>query len=150
MWVFIIFYIKFQFASFLRHLCDVCDVCRYLLVQLEDLHNCDDAKGYISHLKFRDVCVQYIVLYTHAHSHTHSPQAESSMIKYGKLLLTELPDDTTSLLQNLCTDWLPRGQQPKSGTPCRNGTETVECVECDLQETWYLIGQIRLCISSCL
>ena len=48
------------------------------------------------------------------------------MIKYGKLLLTELPDDTTQLLQNLCTDWLPRGQTPRPGTnPLWNGMETV-------------------------
>ncbi|CAI8032330.1 Vacuolar protein sorting-associated protein 11 homolog [Geodia barretti] len=65
----------------------------YLLIQLEDLHDCDDAMEYIARLKFRD--------------------AEASMIKYGKLLLTELPDDTTRLLQNLCTDWLPRGQTPR-------------------------------------
>ena len=52
-----------------------------------------------------------------------TPQAEASMIKYGKLLLTELPDDTTQLLQNLCTDWLPRGQTPRPGTNW-NGMET--------------------------
>ena len=32
------------------------------------------------------------------------------MTKYGKVLLGELPDDTTRLLQALCTDWVPRGQ----------------------------------------
>ena len=38
------------------------------------------------------------------------------MRKYGKLLLTELPDDTTRLLQVLCTEWVPKGQQPSPGT----------------------------------
>ena len=39
-----------------------------------------------------------------------SPQAEANMTKYGKVLLGELPDDTTRLLQALCTDWVPRGK----------------------------------------
>lgn len=37
------------------------------------------------------------------------------MKKYGKVLLAKLPDETTRLLQDLCTAWVPRGQQPSSG-----------------------------------
>ena len=37
------------------------------------------------------------------------------MTKYGKLLLAELPDNTTRLLQALCTDWVPKGQPAPGG-----------------------------------
>ena len=37
------------------------------------------------------------------------------MRKYGKLLLTELPDDATQLLQKLCSEWIPKGHQPGPG-----------------------------------
>ena len=43
-------------------------------------------------------------------------QAETSMFRYGKLLLEELPEEATQLLQQLCTEWVPRGEQPGSGT----------------------------------
>ncbi len=36
-------------------------------------------------------------------------QAEVNMKKYGKQLMSQLPDVTTGLLQNLCTDWVPKG-----------------------------------------
>ena len=36
-------------------------------------------------------------------------QAEVNMKKYGKQLMSQLPDATTNLLKSLCTDWLPKG-----------------------------------------
>ena len=34
------------------------------------------------------------------------------MKKYGKQLMNELPDETTRLLNSLCTDWIPEGSEP--------------------------------------
>jgi hypothetical protein len=66
----------------------------YLHIQLEDMHHCQDAMEYISQLPFRD--------------------AEMSMFRYGKVLLAELPEEATQLLQRLCTEWVPKGQQPSA------------------------------------
>ena len=71
------------------------------------------------------------------------------MRKYGKLLLTELADETTRLLQSLCTEWIPRGQQPSSGTTWY-GIGSVCHVMCHVQRRWFLIGQIPHSTSSCL
>ena len=45
------------------------------------------------------------------HTCTHA-QVEASMKKYGKQLMNELPDETTRLLNSLCTDWIPEGSEP--------------------------------------
>ena len=37
------------------------------------------------------------------------------MKKYGKQLMSQLPDATTSLLQSLCTDWIPKGMDVSVG-----------------------------------
>ena len=34
------------------------------------------------------------------------------MKKYGKQLMSDLPDETTRLLTALCTDWVPVGVEP--------------------------------------
>ena len=33
------------------------------------------------------------------------------MKKYGKQLMSELPDETTMLLNKLCSDWIPKGAE---------------------------------------
>ena len=33
------------------------------------------------------------------------------MRKYGKQLMSELPDATTDLLNRLCSDWIPKGAE---------------------------------------
>ena len=40
------------------------------------------------------------------------PQAEANMKKYGKQLMSALPDKTTQVLVVLCTDWVPQGIVP--------------------------------------
>jgi hypothetical protein len=57
----------------------------YLLIVLEDLHRHEDALMYIRSLGFK--------------------AAESNMSKYGRTLIQELPEQTTELLIELCTDW---------------------------------------------
>ena len=36
-------------------------------------------------------------------------QAEANITKYGKQLMGEMPDETTMLLNKLCSDWIPKG-----------------------------------------
>ena len=53
-------------------------------------------------------CTVYMYMYM-------SLQAEMSIFRYGKVLLAELPEEATQLLQLLCTEWVPEGQQPSAG-----------------------------------
>uniref|UniRef100_A0A8C5PSQ7 Vacuolar protein sorting-associated protein 11 homolog n=1 Tax=Leptobrachium leishanense TaxID=445787 RepID=A0A8C5PSQ7_9ANUR len=55
----------------------------YLKIQLEDIKNFHEALRYIGRLPF--------------------PQAESNMKCYGKTLMLHVPNETTQLLNNLCT-----------------------------------------------
>ena len=61
------------------------------------------------------------------------------MTKYGKLLLAELPDDTTRLLQALCTDWVPKGQ------PARGGQSVMVQTHC----AWKEGGGNRVLVYTC-
>ena len=58
---------------------------RYLKIQLEDEQNCRDALAYLMLLPFIDT--------------------KKYMIKYGTLLVHELPNETTLLLKELCTGY---------------------------------------------
>lgn len=66
-----------------KHGCD--DL--YLHIQLENCRDYLKALHYISRLPFRE--------------------AEDYMKKYGKVLLNEIPEETTHLLKRLCTDYRP-------------------------------------------
>ncbi|KAG8569456.1 hypothetical protein GDO81_014420 [Engystomops pustulosus] len=57
----------------------------YLKIQLEDIKNFQEALQYIGRLPF--------------------PQAESNMKCYGKILMSHVPNETTQLLNDLCTDF---------------------------------------------
>ncbi|KAG9482527.1 hypothetical protein GDO78_011285 [Eleutherodactylus coqui] len=57
----------------------------YLKIQLEDIKNFQEALRYIGRLPF--------------------PQAESNMKCYGKILMSHVPNETTQLLNELCTDF---------------------------------------------
>ncbi|KAM3922693.1 vacuolar protein sorting-associated protein 11 homolog [Leptodactylus fuscus] len=57
----------------------------YLKIQLEDIKNFQEALQYIGRLPF--------------------PQAESNMKCYGKILMYHVPNETTQLLNELCTDF---------------------------------------------
>ncbi|XP_019628396.1 PREDICTED: vacuolar protein sorting-associated protein 11 homolog [Branchiostoma belcheri] len=59
----------------------------YLKIQLEDIKDYQKALTYISKLGFYE--------------------AESNMKKYGKILMSEVPQQTTELLKRLCTDYRP-------------------------------------------
>jgi hypothetical protein len=37
------------------------------------------------------------------------------MKKYGKQLMNQLPGETTSLLNQLCADWVPKGMDVSAG-----------------------------------
>ncbi|CAN8016525.1 unnamed protein product [Ixodes persulcatus] len=70
-----------------KHGCD--DL--YLHIQLENCRDYLKALHYISRLPFRE--------------------AEDYMKKYGKVLLNEIPEETTHLLKRLCTDYRPSNEQ---------------------------------------
>ncbi|XP_075696250.1 vacuolar protein sorting-associated protein 11 homolog [Rhinoderma darwinii] len=57
----------------------------YLKIQLEDIKDFQEALRYIGRLPF--------------------PQAESNMKCYGKVLMYHVPNETTQLLNDLCTDF---------------------------------------------
>nr|XP_006822187.1 PREDICTED: vacuolar protein sorting-associated protein 11 homolog [Saccoglossus kowalevskii] len=59
----------------------------YLKIQLEDIKDYTKALNYIGKLEFEE--------------------AESNLKKYGKILMNEVPHDTTELLKLLCTDYRP-------------------------------------------
>ncbi|XP_056449620.1 vacuolar protein sorting-associated protein 11 homolog [Gadus chalcogrammus] len=71
----------------------------YLKIQLEDLKNYLEALRYIGRLPFE--------------------QAESNMKRYGKTLMHHVPDGTTSLLKDLCTDYKPKKEGADRETPQR-------------------------------
>ncbi|NP_001120879.1 vacuolar protein sorting-associated protein 11 homolog [Xenopus tropicalis] len=62
----------------------------YLKIQLEDIKNFQEALQYIGRLPF--------------------PQAESNMKRYGKTLMCHVPNETTQLLNNLCTSFPQNGE----------------------------------------
>lgn len=62
----------------------------YLKMQIEDLEEYGEALEHIADLEF--------------------PEAELSMKKYGNFLMRHLPNETTNLLQILCTDYRPKNQ----------------------------------------
>ena len=59
----------------------------YLKVELEDIRDYQRALQYIGRLQF--------------------VEAESNVKKYGKVLMSEVPRETTELLKRLCTDFRP-------------------------------------------
>lgn len=59
----------------------------YLRIQLENRNDCTNAINYIARLPFAE--------------------AEDYMKKYGKTLLTYVPEQTTDLLKRLCSDYKP-------------------------------------------
>ncbi|XP_069106820.1 vacuolar protein sorting-associated protein 11 homolog isoform X1 [Argopecten irradians] len=59
----------------------------YLRIQLEDSKNYQQALEYIGKLEFEE--------------------AEENLKKYGKVLMSEVPRQTTELLKRLCTDYRP-------------------------------------------
>ncbi|KAG8192364.1 hypothetical protein JTE90_029095 [Oedothorax gibbosus] len=71
----------------------------YLKILLEDLKEFDKALKYISKLDFE--------------------AAEGNMKAYGKVLMTEVPEETTQLLKRLCTDYDPSQlpSEKKSSNP---------------------------------
>ncbi|XP_077990077.1 vacuolar protein sorting-associated protein 11 homolog [Glandiceps talaboti] len=60
----------------------------YLKVQLEDIMEYNKSLKYIGKLEFEE--------------------AENNLKKYGKILMNEVPQETTELLKLLCTDYKPR------------------------------------------
>lgn len=62
----------------------------YLKIQLEDIKNYQEGLRYIGKLPFA--------------------QAESNMKRYGKILMGQVPNETTQLLKVLCTDYQPDGE----------------------------------------
>ncbi|CAH2319593.1 vacuolar sorting-associated 11 homolog [Pelobates cultripes] len=66
----------------------------YLKIQLEDIKNFNEALRYIGRLPFA--------------------QAESNIKCYGKTLMHHVPNETTQLLNSLCTDF----PQPTEGNKC--------------------------------
>ncbi|KAG8434609.1 hypothetical protein GDO86_012832 [Hymenochirus boettgeri] len=62
----------------------------YLKIQLEDIKNFQEALQYIGRLPFN--------------------QAESNMKRYGKTLMHHVPNETTRLLNNLCTNFPQNGE----------------------------------------
>ncbi|KAJ8321881.1 hypothetical protein KUTeg_000352 [Tegillarca granosa] len=59
----------------------------YLRIQLEDIKDYQKALEYIGKLEFAE--------------------AEGNLKKYGKMLMSEVPQQTTQLLKRLCTDYRP-------------------------------------------
>ena len=55
---------------------------------MEDIADYNDAIDYISRLGFRE--------------------AEKTLIAYGKILVNNVPEITTNLLKQLCTDYIPK------------------------------------------
>uniref|UniRef100_A0A8C8DT21 VPS11 core subunit of CORVET and HOPS complexes n=1 Tax=Oryzias sinensis TaxID=183150 RepID=A0A8C8DT21_9TELE len=62
----------------------------YMKIQLEDLKNYQEGLHYIGCLPFE--------------------QAESNMKRYGKTLMHHVPEGTTLLLKNICTNYYPTGE----------------------------------------
>nr|CAB3267620.1 vacuolar protein sorting-associated protein 11 homolog [Phallusia mammillata] len=82
----------------------------YLKIQLEDTHQYEKALAYIKKLPFKE--------------------AESTVKQYGKVLMCNVPEETTHLLKNLCTDYRPIGSQPSDDADGRpisksNGEEFI-------------------------
>ncbi|GFR61248.1 vacuolar protein sorting-associated protein 11-like protein [Elysia marginata] len=59
----------------------------YLKIQLEDIKDYQKALAYIGKLEFEP--------------------AESNLKQYGKILMSQVPNETTDLLKRLCTDYRP-------------------------------------------
>ncbi|KAK3746923.1 hypothetical protein RRG08_030334 [Elysia crispata] len=59
----------------------------YLKIQLEDIKDYQKALAYIGKLEFEP--------------------AESNLKQYGKILMSQVPNETTELLKRLCTDYRP-------------------------------------------
>eukprot|EP01135_Chromosphaera_perkinsii_P001580 Nk52_evm50s207 gene=Nk52_evmTU50s207 len=69
----------------------------YIKIQLEDVHNYTDVLDYIWTLDFID--------------------AETYMGEYGKTLVNNLPEETTKLLMELCTDYVPKSMVTDNVAP---------------------------------
>jgi hypothetical protein len=68
-----------------------------LKILLEDLHQYEQALKYIETLPFEE--------------------AQINLQKYGKILVTELPQPTTKLLMELCTSYTPKRPPPPPPPP---------------------------------
>ncbi len=73
----------------------------YLKILLEDLKNFTEALDYISTLDF------FEVRYCLSTTSESLIQAEKNLKKYGKNLITNLPEPTTNLLKRLCSNYQP-------------------------------------------
>jgi len=76
----------------------------FLKVLLEDLHLPSQALEYIQTLPF--------------------DAAEENLQKYGKILVNDLPGETTTLLKELCTNYIPK--EPKEDTPKSTSDDLTE------------------------
>jgi len=68
----------------------------YLKILLEDLNNYQKALDYISTLDFYE--------------------AESCLKSYGKILVANLPQETTNLLMKLCSNYARKGEEASVAT----------------------------------
>eukprot|EP00164_Ancoracysta_twista_P003478 GFYU01004640.1.p1 GENE.GFYU01004640.1~~GFYU01004640.1.p1 ORF type:complete len:938 (-),score=267.55 GFYU01004640.1:157-2970(-) len=75
----------------------------YLKIQLEDMHDYQSALSYISTQGFYE--------------------AECNLEKHGKVLMASLPDQTTALLKKLCTHYVPKVPDKKTGGGNRGHAE---------------------------
>lgn len=88
-----------------------------LKIMVEDLKDYQNAITYIATLNFAEVLSQPLMLYEL--SLTGFPhQCEKVLKKYGKNLVTCMPEQTTNLLMNLCTNYKPKGAKGKQICAC--------------------------------
>ncbi|KAK2167121.1 hypothetical protein LSH36_32g21058 [Paralvinella palmiformis] len=78
----------------------------YLKIQLEDIKDYDKALKYIGKLNF--------------------PEAEHNLKTYGKILMAEVPMETTELLKRLCTDYKPSDKPLVDAANLDGGAPTVK------------------------
>ncbi|CAE1174781.1 VPS11 [Acanthosepion pharaonis] len=78
----------------------------YLKIQLEDIKDYKKAVEYIGKLKFEE--------------------AEENLKKYGKILMSEVPQPTTELLKQLCTDYRPSDQPLVDQTVLDGGSPKIQ------------------------
>lgn len=83
----------------------------YLKTQLEDLHNYKKALEYIGRLEF--------------------DEAEKNMKNYGKILISEVPAETTQLLKLLCTDYHPSDKPLINSSELQGGIPQIQRANAD-------------------
>eukprot|EP01062_Namystynia_karyoxenos_P035007 TRINITY_DN25649_c0_g1_i1.p1 TRINITY_DN25649_c0_g1~~TRINITY_DN25649_c0_g1_i1.p1 ORF type:complete len:1048 (+),score=476.22 TRINITY_DN25649_c0_g1_i1:93-3236(+) len=89
----------------------------YLLITIEDLQKYREGLDYIRRLDHE--------------------AAEAQLQIYGKALVSHLPEETTTLLMEICTEWKHRGPGQEEGEPCASDPD--EFLPCFVDAPYYLM-----------